>query len=56
MITEISQVTRGWINYFGICFIRVFLATKQPWSNSRLQQYILKRCARVVIKSKMYSQ
>ncbi|PCE19316.1 hypothetical protein BSR35_06750 [Staphylococcus pseudintermedius] len=19
MITEISQVTRGWINYFGVC-------------------------------------
>nr|WP_265478570.1 group II intron maturase-specific domain-containing protein [Staphylococcus pseudintermedius] len=43
IITEINQVTRGWINYFGRGFIRVFLETTQSWLNRRLRQLILKR-------------
>ncbi|MDK3820310.1 group II intron reverse transcriptase/maturase, partial [Staphylococcus pseudintermedius] len=31
IITEINQVTRGWINDFGRGFIRVFIETTQSW-------------------------
>nr|WP_268865253.1 group II intron maturase-specific domain-containing protein [Staphylococcus pseudintermedius] len=56
MITEISQVTRGWINYFGRGFIRVFLETTQSWLNRRSRQHILKRWKRVRRKYKMLVQ
>ncbi|EJP6628758.1 group II intron reverse transcriptase/maturase, partial [Staphylococcus pseudintermedius] len=56
IITEINQVTRGWINYFGRGFIRVFLETTQSWLNRRLRQLILKRWKRVRTKYKMLRQ
>ncbi|WP_247644515.1 group II intron maturase-specific domain-containing protein [Staphylococcus pseudintermedius] len=43
IITEINQVTRGWINYFGRGFIRGFIENTQSWLNRRLRQLILKR-------------
>ncbi|MDE9962171.1 group II intron reverse transcriptase/maturase, partial [Staphylococcus pseudintermedius] len=56
IITEINQVTRGWINDFGRGFIRVFLETTQSWLNRRLRQLILKRWKRVRTKYKMLRQ
>nr|WP_241537525.1 group II intron maturase-specific domain-containing protein [Staphylococcus pseudintermedius] len=41
IITEINQVTRGWINYFGRGFIREFIETTQSWLNRRIRQLIL---------------
>ncbi|MDF0350813.1 group II intron reverse transcriptase/maturase, partial [Staphylococcus pseudintermedius] len=56
IITEINQVTRGWINDFGRGFIRVFIETTQSWLNRRLRQLILKRWKRVRTKYKMLRQ
>ncbi|UXS30500.1 reverse transcriptase domain-containing protein [Staphylococcus delphini] len=56
IITEINQVTRGWINYFGRGFIRGFIETTQSWLNCRLRQLILKRCKKVRTKYKMLRQ
>ncbi|EGQ3279423.1 group II intron reverse transcriptase/maturase, partial [Staphylococcus pseudintermedius] len=52
IITEINQVTRGWINYFG----RGFIETTQSWLNRRFRQLILKRWKRVRTKYKMLRQ
>lgn len=41
--TQINQVTRGWINYFGLGFIKSFMKEIQPWLNHRIRQLILKR-------------
>ncbi|EKI4619327.1 group II intron reverse transcriptase/maturase, partial [Staphylococcus pseudintermedius] len=56
IITEINQVTRGWINDFGRGFIRGFIETTQSWLNRRLRQLILKRWKRVRTKYKMLLQ
>ncbi|HAR6591554.1 TPA: group II intron reverse transcriptase/maturase [Staphylococcus pseudintermedius] len=56
IITEINQVTRGWINYFGRGFIRGFIENTQSWLNRRLRQLILKRWKRVRTKYKMLRQ
>ncbi|WP_368664774.1 group II intron maturase-specific domain-containing protein, partial [Salmonella enterica] len=43
IITEINAITRGWINYFGRGFIKVFVQRIQKWLNRRIRQLILKR-------------
>ncbi|REH75336.1 group II intron reverse transcriptase/maturase [Staphylococcus felis] len=53
IITEINQVTRGWINYFGRGFIKGFITKLQPWLNRRIRQLILKRWKRIRTKYKM---
>lgn len=53
IITEINQVTRGWINYFGRGFIKAFIKRLQSWLNRRIRQLILKRWKKPKTKYKM---
>ncbi|QSY55026.1 group II intron reverse transcriptase/maturase [Staphylococcus simiae] len=53
IISEINQVTRGWINYFGKGFITGFVTKLQSWLNRRIRQLILKRWKRIKTKYKM---
>ncbi|MFL2096794.1 group II intron maturase-specific domain-containing protein, partial [Marinilactibacillus psychrotolerans] len=47
VIKEINQVTRGWIGYFGLGFIKRFISNEiEPWLHHRLRQLILKRWKR----------
>lgn len=43
VIKEINQVTRGWIGYFGLGFIRNFIKSIEQWLHHRIRQLILKR-------------
>lgn len=43
IVTEINQIITGWINYFGIAFMKVFIKETQQWLNRRLRQLIWKR-------------
>lgn len=44
IIKEINQVTRGWIGYFGLGFIKSFIKNEiEPWLHHRIRQLILKR-------------
>lgn len=43
IITEINQITRGWINYFGKGFIKGFIKPLESWLHHRIRQLILKR-------------
>ncbi|WP_339217910.1 group II intron reverse transcriptase/maturase [Ornithinibacillus sp. FSL M8-0202] len=47
IIKEINQVTRGWIGYFGLGFIKIFIKHEiEPWLHHRIRQLILKRWKR----------
>ncbi|SUU80310.1 Retron-type reverse transcriptase [Alloiococcus otitis] len=46
IMTEINRVTRGWINYFGLGFIKSFIKEVEQWLNHRIRQLILKRWKR----------
>ncbi|MEK4298739.1 group II intron reverse transcriptase/maturase [Oceanobacillus sp. FSL W8-0428] len=51
IITEINQVIRGWIGYFGLGFIKSFIMKEiEPWLHHRIRQLILKRWKRVRTK------
>lgn len=57
IIQQINRVTRGWINYFGLGFIKKFIEEIEGWLNHRLRQLILKRWKRprtVIRKLKSY--
>ncbi|MCU5747048.1 hypothetical protein N9R04_10280 [Staphylococcus sp. SQ8-PEA] len=56
IITEINQVTRGWINYFGRGFTKGFITKLQSWLNRRIRQLLLKRWKRTRTKYKMLRQ
>ena len=43
IIKEINQVTRGWIGYFGLGFIKTFVKDTEQWLHHRIRQLILKR-------------
>lgn len=44
ILNEINQVTRGWIGYFGLGFIKSFIQKEiEPWIHHRIRQLILKR-------------
>lgn len=43
IIKEINQVTRGWIGYFGLGFIKKFIKRIEEWLHHRIRQLILKR-------------
>ena len=43
IIQQINRVTRGWINYFGLGFIKGFIKEIEGWLHHRLRQLILKR-------------
>ena len=43
IIKEINQVTRGWIGYFGLGFIKTFVKEIEQWLHHRIRQLILKR-------------
>ena len=52
IIQQINRVTRGWINYFGLGFIKGFIKEIEGWLHHRLRQLIFKRWKkpRTVIK------
>ena len=43
IVQQINRVTRGWINYFGLGFIKGFIKEIEGWLHHRLRQLILKR-------------
>lgn len=44
ILNEINQVTRGWIGYFGLGFIKSFIQKEiEPWIHHRIRQLVLKR-------------
>jgi RNA-directed DNA polymerase len=47
IVKEINQVTVGWINYYGISFMRGFIKSLSQWLNHRLRQLIWKRWKKV---------
>lgn len=57
IVKEINQVTRGWIGYFGLGFIKNFIQKEiEPWLHHRIRQLILKRWKRCRTKiSKLQS-
>lgn len=44
---ELDRVTRGWINYYGIASMKVFLSEINGWLRRRIRQYIWKQWKRV---------
>ena len=40
---KINQTTVGWINYYGVAFMKGFIKEVQGWLNHRLRQLIWKR-------------
>ena len=57
IIQQINRVTRGWINYFGLGFIKRYIREIEGWLHHRLRQLILKRWKRprtVITKLKSY--
>lgn len=57
IVQQINRVTRGWINYFGLGFIKSFIKQLEDWLHHRLRQLILKRWKRprtVITKLKSY--
>lgn len=47
IVKEINQVTVGWINYYGISFMRNYIKAIAHWLNHRLRQLIWKRWKKV---------
>ena len=43
IVQQINRVTRGWINYFGLGFIKGFIKEIEGWLHHRLRQLIIKR-------------
>lgn len=43
IVEQLNRVTRGWINYFGLGFIKSFIREVERWLHHRLRQLILKR-------------
>ena len=57
IVQQINRVTRGWINYFGLGFIKGFIREIEGWLHHRLRQLILKRWKRprtIIKKLKSY--
>jgi len=52
IVKEINQITVGWINYYGISFMRSFIETTAKWLNHRLRQLIWKRWKKVKTRYK----
>lgn len=47
IVSEINNVTRGWIGYFGLGFIKDYIQKEiEPWLHRRIRQLILKRWKR----------
>ncbi|WP_244325195.1 group II intron reverse transcriptase/maturase [Dolosigranulum pigrum] len=53
IVKEINQVTQGWINYFGLGFVKSFVRRTEEWLRRRLRQLILKRWKKCSTKIKM---
>lgn len=47
IVKEINQVTVGWINYYGISFMKGFMKAISQWLNHRLRQLIWKRWKKI---------
>ena len=53
IIKKINQTTVGWINYYGIANMKIFIKTIQEWLNHRLRQLIWKRWKKIKTKYAM---
>ncbi|MGJ7923308.1 group II intron reverse transcriptase/maturase [Neobacillus sp. LXY-4] len=47
LVKEINQVTVGWINYYGVSLMKMFIKQTAQWLNHRLRQIIWKRWKKV---------
>lgn len=47
IVKEINQVTVGWINYYGISFMRSYIKSIAQWLHHRLRQLIWKRWKKI---------
>ena len=47
---DINEVTRGWINYFGLGFIKTFVREVEQWLHHRIRQLVLKRWKKIRTK------
>jgi RNA-directed DNA polymerase len=52
IVKEINQTTVGWINYYGVGLMKIFIRDTAQWLNHRLRQLIWKRWKKT--KTKYY--
>ncbi|WP_317624106.1 group II intron maturase-specific domain-containing protein, partial [Salipaludibacillus neizhouensis] len=52
IIKEINEVTTGWINYYGISYMKNYIRTIDQWIRRRIRQIIWKRWKKVKTKYK----
>jgi len=56
IVKKINQTTVGWINYYGVTFMKAFIKEIQGWLNHRLRQLIWKRWKKPKTKYKKLRQ
>ena len=47
VIKEVNEVTTGWINYYGISYMKNYIKTINQWLRRRIRQIIWKRWKKV---------
>lgn len=52
IIKEINEVTTGWINYYGISYMRKYIGRTNQWVKRRIRQIIWKRWKRTETRYK----
>lgn len=52
IVKELNQTTRGWINYYGIGFMKGYIKQIEQWIRRRLRQLLWKRWKRVKTRFK----
>ncbi len=52
VIKEINEVTTGWINYYGISYMKGYIKSTDQWIRRRIRQIIWKRWKKVRTKYK----
>jgi len=53
---KINQITTGWINYYGVSYMKIHQREIQQWLNHRLRQIIWQRWKRVRTRYKNASE
>ncbi|WP_276565225.1 group II intron maturase-specific domain-containing protein, partial [Halalkalibacter krulwichiae] len=52
IIKEVNQVTRGWINYYGVGLVKTYVQEIDRWIRRRIRQIIWKRWKKVKTRFK----